>query len=41
MKKFTLFVFALLISSSAFAQRYTTPIFSASDVVKSSKLPMG
>jgi len=41
MKKFTLFVFALLISSSAFAQRYTTPIFSASDVVKSSDVAYG
>ena len=41
MKKTLLFICALLMSSSVFAQRYTTPIFSEADVVTSTNVAYG
>ena len=41
MKKNLLFICALLISTSVFAQRYTTEIFSESDIVKQSDVAYG
>ena len=41
MKKILLFICALLISTSVFAQRYTTEIFSESDIVKQSDVAYG